>query len=83
MRDAIFIIIAHIKQTGPIHRTGLVLCLSASHVNRGRAFFAFRDFAVTTSPTLSSSKVTPFKSLEWKKRSFASPSRAMKPNPLE
>lgn len=37
---------------------------------------------LTTSPTFSSSNVTPFNSLEWKKRSFDSPSREMNPNPL-
>src|SRR3989338_4023049 len=37
---------------------------------------------VTASPTFNSSNVTPLHSVEWKKRSFVSPSRAMNPNPF-
>src|SRR5258706_8730150 len=37
---------------------------------------------VTVAPSLSSSKDTPCRSLEWKKRSLVSPSRAIKPKPL-
>ena len=36
---------------------------------------------VTSSPTFSSSNATPTSDVEWKKRSFSSPSREMNPNP--
>src|ERR1035437_463713 len=51
-------------------------------------FFALGPFSpsttsnVTLAPSWSSSNVTPTKSFEWKKRSLASPSREINPNPL-
>ncbi len=50
-------------------------------------FFADGPFTSSTMsketvwPTFRSSNITPCKSFEWKKRSFDSPSREMKPNP--